>query len=170
MALPDDLLEQASHLVNREPKKPKQASLRRAVSTAYYAVFHLLTDESARRFFPNQPAGLRERAKRAYAHNDMSLVCRQFAKGLPDNLNDGTKALITAPLEPNLASVAEAFVELLEARHRADYDMSATFIRPEALLLIDVAQKAFTSWRGVRATPNATVFLAALLLQKNWNK
>jgi len=41
MAFPNDLLEQAKHLAIREKKRPRQASLRRAVSTAYYALFHL---------------------------------------------------------------------------------------------------------------------------------
>jgi uncharacterized protein (UPF0332 family) len=48
MAFPDDLLEQAQHLAQREPKVPKQASLRRAVSTAYYAPFHLLITETTK--------------------------------------------------------------------------------------------------------------------------
>jgi len=46
MAFGDDLLEQAQHLANRERKEPRQASLRRAVSTAYYALFHLLISEA----------------------------------------------------------------------------------------------------------------------------
>ena len=46
-----DLLEQAKHLANREKKRPRQASLRRAVSTAYYALFHLLIHEA--RFWPS---------------------------------------------------------------------------------------------------------------------
>jgi uncharacterized protein (UPF0332 family) len=46
MAFADDLLKQAYHLANRESGEPKQASLRRAVSTAYYALFHLLIDEA----------------------------------------------------------------------------------------------------------------------------
>ncbi len=46
MAYPDDLLEQAQHLAQREPKRPKQASLRRAISSAYYALFHLLISEA----------------------------------------------------------------------------------------------------------------------------
>ena len=46
MSFPDDLLEQAYHLANREPESPKQASLRRAISTAYYALFHMLVDEA----------------------------------------------------------------------------------------------------------------------------
>src|SRR5712692_10552870 len=43
--LADDLLEQAYHLALREKNKPRQASLRRAVSTGYYALFHLLVAE-----------------------------------------------------------------------------------------------------------------------------
>lgn len=39
---PDDLLHQADHLARWDRRRPKQASLRRAVSTAYYALFHLL--------------------------------------------------------------------------------------------------------------------------------
>lgn len=46
MAFADDLLEQAYHLANLDSGEPKQASLRRAVSTAYYALFHLLIDET----------------------------------------------------------------------------------------------------------------------------
>lgn len=38
----DDLLDLAEHLAQLEPTRPKQASLRRAVSTAYYALFHAL--------------------------------------------------------------------------------------------------------------------------------
>lgn len=47
MALCDDLLEQAFHLARREPTRPRQASLRRALSTSYYALFHFLAAEAA---------------------------------------------------------------------------------------------------------------------------
>lgn len=46
MPFPDDLLEQAYDLAQKEATDPKQASLRRAVSTAYYALFHLLVEEA----------------------------------------------------------------------------------------------------------------------------
>jgi hypothetical protein len=46
MPYSDHLPEQAKHLANREKKKPRQASLRRAVSTGYYALFHLLIHEA----------------------------------------------------------------------------------------------------------------------------
>jgi len=46
MSLAKDLLDQANRLARSEKSKPKQASLRRAVSTAYYALFHLLIAEA----------------------------------------------------------------------------------------------------------------------------
>ena len=40
---PRDLIETARGLTELSPRRPTQANLRRAVSTAYYAVFHSLT-------------------------------------------------------------------------------------------------------------------------------
>jgi len=37
MSLHADLLAQAEYLAKKEPKRPRQASLRRAISAAYYA-------------------------------------------------------------------------------------------------------------------------------------
>ena len=48
MSLHADLLKQARHLATKEPRRPSQASLRRAVSAAYYALFHRLVDEATR--------------------------------------------------------------------------------------------------------------------------
>lgn len=67
MTLHHDLLEQAEHLAKRETKKPKQASLRRAVSSAYYALFHLLVSDGARRLAPAKPDGLDVLIQRALA-------------------------------------------------------------------------------------------------------
>jgi hypothetical protein len=47
MSLPADLLAQARRLVSLDPRRPRQASLRRAISTAYYALFHLLISEAS---------------------------------------------------------------------------------------------------------------------------
>lgn len=46
MGFAEDLLEIAQHLATLYPENPRQASLRRAVSTAYYAIFHLLIFET----------------------------------------------------------------------------------------------------------------------------
>lgn len=170
MALPRDLLDQANHLARREPRRPKQASLRRAISTAYYAIFHLLIDEVARLLAPPQPALLRPRFQRALTHTEMKTVCQQFAKGKKAELGGGTKELASDPIEPALVNLAAAFVDLQEARHQADYDTARTFIRLDVLSKISSAQQAFSDWRTVKNRPNATIFLTALLLQSRWNK
>ena len=46
MAYPDDLLGLARDIANLHPDEAHQPSLRRAVSTAYYALFHLLVTEA----------------------------------------------------------------------------------------------------------------------------
>ena len=53
MSLATDLLDQASILSGLDPMEPKQASLRRAISAAYYSLFHLLIDDGARRVTAN---------------------------------------------------------------------------------------------------------------------
>jgi uncharacterized protein (UPF0332 family) len=47
MAFADDLLDIAQHLAGLPAEISKQASLRRAVSTAYYSLFHLLISDAA---------------------------------------------------------------------------------------------------------------------------
>jgi len=77
MPFADDLLEQAYHLAKRERKHPKQASLRRAVSTAYYALFHLLIDEAVGNW-----GIVRQRSilARTFDHGKMRSVCDDHVK------------------------------------------------------------------------------------------
>jgi uncharacterized protein (UPF0332 family) len=44
----EHLLEQAVTLARLDSRRPKQANLRRSISAAYYALFHLLIDEACR--------------------------------------------------------------------------------------------------------------------------
>ena len=165
MSLYHDLIEQAEHLAKRELKKPRQASLRRAVSAAYYALFHMLTDDAVLKLIPNTPSLLRVQAQRAFTHGDMRNACEQFAK----SSNTFTRLLVQ-PVEPELQTVAEAFVELQFHRHAADYDLTQIFDRIEVLGIIGQAKAAVTAWNKVRNAPNANVFLAALLLNSRWNR
>ena len=68
MAFAEDLLDQAFLLLNKETKNPKQASLRRAVSTAYYAVFHLLVQETCSNW---NATAIRDNLARAFSHQTM---------------------------------------------------------------------------------------------------
>jgi uncharacterized protein (UPF0332 family) len=159
------LIEQARHLATRERGKPRQISLRRAISAAYYALFHLLVREGLSRLIPNAPARLRMQACRAFSHKDMKSACQEIAKPSRPLL-----PLLVLPLEADLKTVADIFVELQDLRHFADYDLSQSFSRIEVLDIIAKANSAVSAWRRVRNLPNANVFLAALLFNNRWNK
>ena len=84
MSLHSDLLEQATFLVKREPRRPRQASLRRAISAAYYSLFHLLIFEASRVFVRNDDMiGM---IARSYGHSALLRIAKSFARGdLPKN-------------------------------------------------------------------------------------
>ena len=162
MTLHADLLRQARFLAQREPKRPRQASLRRAVSGAYYALFHLLVDEATRPMFSGQGrASIRPIAGRAFHHATMKALARQFAtRGEPAKLGP---ALNGQPVQPALADFANTFQDLQQARHEADYDLSRRFTRLEVRAFIALAERAFDDWRAVRGSLQADTFLAGLL-------
>ena len=165
MTLHQDLLEQAHHLASREPRKPRQASLRRAVSTAYYSLFHFLLHETTNRLFPARPTALRERATRAFTHVEARNVCEIFS-----NEKGGIKNLTVDPLERQLVEIAAAFVELQEARQRADYDLLQPFDRIQVVGYINRARLAIARWEAIKRNANANVFLTALLIHNRWNR
>jgi uncharacterized protein (UPF0332 family) len=165
VSLHHDLIEQAEQLANHEPTRPRQASLRRAISTAYCALFHMLINDGALKLVPNSPVRLRDQAQRAFTHGEMRSACEVFSRS-----SKTYSHLLVPPLESELQSVAAAFVELQQLRHAADYDLSQTFDRVSVLEAIELAKTAMTDWNKIRNTPNTNVFLAALLLHSRWNK
>ena len=162
MTLQRDLLAQARHLATREPKRPKQASLRRSVSASYYAVFHLLVDNGVRRLVSGADReSLRHVLRRAFIHGHMKDVATQFAGG---TLKDQLKPAIRArPIQRELSSVAATFADLQDHRHAADYDIARRFTRFEVLGYHADAVQAFVDWDAIRGSLQADAFLVALL-------
>jgi hypothetical protein len=113
----EDLLEQAVRLVTLDVRKPKQANLRRAVSAAYYAVFHLLVDQACRVLIGAQhnQAPFRQVLGRAFAHGVMKEACKSFGVGvLKKGVAKGLPLGFSIPVE--IRDLALAFVELQEKR------------------------------------------------------
>lgn len=166
MSLAADLLEQAEHLCRREARRPRQASLRRAISAAYYSVFHLLVASGAQHLVGQKSATseLRRSLARAYQHTAMRDVARQFAA---DDPSPKVRLALSATLPPDLRVVDQAFVDLQEARHAADYDVGIGVRRTEVREIIVTANKAHRAWNRVKKHPDARVFLVALLAQKH---
>jgi uncharacterized protein (UPF0332 family) len=135
MSFADELLEQAFHLLNKDGSAPKQASLRRAVSTAYYAVFHLLIDEAVGNWGVEHQ---RSTLARTFEHGSMAKVCE-------DSVRDFYIAQQPAPLLP-LKDVAQTFTELQQKRHIADYDNSTVWTKANAETWVTKAETAFNNW------------------------
>ena len=91
----------------------------------------------------------------------MNTVAQQFATdSVSPKLSPGLNG---QPLPPKLMQVAEAFVDLQQARHEADYNTAQRFSRRDVLDLIDQADQAAKDWRDVRDTLPADTFLVGLL-------
>jgi hypothetical protein len=177
VTLPRDLLDQADLLANKEPRRPKQASLRRAVSTAYYALFHLLIEDAANALSPSAPAPLRKVFARAFQHGPMKLSCKDFVQanaaisnGKSSQLPQIIEGMLVFPLAVDLLTVLTTFVDLQEARHKADYDLSEQWNRLDVLNKILMVRNSFVAWSNIRKTENATVFMASLLIRKDWGR
>lgn len=165
MSLPADLLEQARHLARRERGKPRQASLRRAVSTAYYALFHLLLEEAATQSVPASVGAFRPVTRRAINHGDLKKVCNWFVN---NSLPKGLPAL--TPPSADLVLVASACLRSQERRHEADYDMTIRYARSEVIAIVKEAENAFAAWNRVRATDEGRAFLLLLFLTDRWRR
>lgn len=166
MSLHEELLKQAERLARLEPKHPRQASLRRAVSAAYYSLFHLLIHEATAKL-ASDPA-LQGLVSRAFNHGEMRQGCEQFEeeRKLPRHLS----ALVGPAIPNDLKTIASAFVQLQQRRHEADYDVARTFLAADVVDLLRIAKEAFEAWERVRGQQVATVFLVNLLLGSKWKR
>lgn len=160
-SLANDLLSLATKLTTLEPGRPKQATLRRAISTAYYALFHFLIDEGTKRFLRNPDKLLRPLMARAFEHGPMKTVSQQIAIGAKNQVQRFSSAGVSQ-IPADLASVAAAFVDLQKARHDADYNLSVRFSRYQAIGFVNQARQAFVMWARVAGTTAATVYLLQL--------
>ena len=133
----------------------RQASLRRAVSNSYYALFHLLIREAVSNWKrPDQRAEL----SRAFDHAPMKKASNQVSSAkFPGS---------PKPIVDQLKEVAKAFSELQEMRHLADYDSSKQWSRTDVLSIADKAKTAIATWRVIRNENIAQDYLLQLLVHR----
>lgn len=154
MAFADDLLEQAYHLARREKNRPKQASLRRAVSTAYYSLFHLLIAAAVVNW---RRRDQRTALARVFDHHRMKSASEKVPSGIP-----GQDPSVVADLK----MVATAFIRLQQYRYAADYDNSQKWSRTEVLAQVNLASEASRRWRAIRTQKIAQDYLLSFLSVK----
>ena len=128
---PEELLRIARHLatggVGSGLGRPRQAELRRAVSAAYYAMFHALA---------RCCADLLVGATRANRDNiAWEQTYRALEHGFARNQCDNRSAMARFPME--IQEFGKWFVEMQRHRHQADYAPDMDFSRAQAIQFID---------------------------------
>ncbi len=128
MPLHQDLLKLARELVDRNPVAPVEGDLRRGISTAYYALFHLLVHEATGRLVT--VAALRPRVACAFDHKVMKAVCQDYGKLTP---NPAGQLVLAGQIVPQgIKNLASEFVALQPAMNQADYDTAAIITPAQA--------------------------------------
>ena len=165
-----DLVQHARRLIAPPAAAPAEADLRRAVSAAYYALFHALTVAGAQSLAQgNSP--LQSQVARAFNHTAMRKVCDAYVRSPTRPFQQPGVAHLN-PVAPDLrlSGIAAAFAELQEARHAADYDLTYVIDLSDARLLVDLADAALADLTVIQPLPNTQTFLTALLLADRWTR
>lgn len=156
MAYHDDLLAHALDLVHTSP--PSQLASRRAVSAAYYAVFHLLISEATSNW---GNASLRSALGRAYDHGIMRTASNRIL-----STKDSPFAGEDVAVFKTLRFVAQTFNQLQEDRQFADYNLTRDLDLADAVTQVRSAEAIFNAWPSIRLQQIAQAYLVSLLVKR----
>lgn len=133
--------------------RPRQAMLKRAVSAAYYAMFHALCRSNAAALIGRSSGASHSaawtRTYRALEHRYAREQLRQVRSGMPLAVRE----------------FGRSFNILQENRHRADYDPEARFARSDVSNLIDRAETAIQGFLAADVAERRS--LAAIVLLRS---
>ncbi len=148
-----DLVAQANRLARATSRRPRQVDLNRAVSSAYYGLFHTLAKLAADTIVgvgADRSTAAWRQTYRALNHGLAKNACKQAqSRGFP----------------ACIVQFAEAFVDLQELRHSADYDPTAIFKRADVVASIDLAEQAIFNL-GMASRRDLRAFVALVMLQE----
>lgn len=160
---PDHLFDQADRLTSPPAGgAPRQADLRRAISSAYFGLFHAVVTEAADDF-----AGKTRRHTPRYAlvyrsidHRSLRGICEAIIK--PKLPVKYFKYEPKGGFGPDLIALATAVTELQEKRHMADYDPLFRVRMSDAVLAVATGRSALVRFRRV-SHPRRKAFLSLLV-------
>lgn len=165
---PEDLIKHAQRLIKSGKGKPKQVELKRAVSAAYYSLFHRFLKAAA-----DDLIGSTATARRSSAYK---LIYRGFEHSrMRTTAIDATKATMPPKLveasgytqfSEQIQAAARAFVELQQKRHSADYDPQFRFSKSDARVAIELAIFGGGMFDIANATERRSFLLCMLMPQR----
>jgi hypothetical protein len=149
----DFLLAAQDLLATGNDTEPRQANLRRASSSVYYALFHTLCETCA-----NMLIRPEDETNRAWTH-----VYRAIEHGKAKNSCLDKKMIGEFPDE--VRDFANTFVAMQEKRHDADYDPGLLLVRSEVETDIQSAGAAIAAFNAA-PEKHRRAFAAFILLGK----
>jgi uncharacterized protein (UPF0332 family) len=162
---PEHLIDQAERLIAPTPPgRPRQVDLRRAISTAYYAVFHAILAAAADLFVgtSKRSSSQYNLVYRSVDHVTIRELCAQVQKQIvPRRLVHHTPS---SGFGPNMQAFAAAVVDVQKMRHEADYDPSINVARSDALLAISTARLALARFKSATSAQR-DAFLSLLVFK-----
>jgi hypothetical protein len=162
---PEHLFEQAKRLIERQASgAPRQVDIRRAISAAYYAVFHFALREVADEFVGKgqQTSAAYALAYRSLSHKKLADICKEVKK--PELKASLKKYAPEAGYSWHIREFSELVVQLQEKRHEADYNPSPKFRLADARADIAAAEAAIERF-SLADPEEKRVFLALLVFQ-----
>jgi hypothetical protein len=156
MDLADDFFAHAGKLADAGgPSSAGQIDYRRAVSAAYYAVFHLLTMTAAESWAVDRE---RHRFARLFEHGRLKAASLALPGKLKERLGDHASPDDRKAAD-TLSAAAKEFVVLQQDRNSADYDNSRVWSYTEVEDVILRAHGLYMRWIRVSKTPFAESYL-----------
>lgn len=148
----------ASRLLTAMPHPdtyPLQDSLRRAVSTAYYAMFHALAGSNADCLVGTPHDPLTEHAwSRIY-------------RGLNHNTARRNLLQDQGLFSPPVRQFAAYFAQLQDLRHQADYNPNRAFNLPQTLEWIDRAESAIERFMETDVDERKVIAVQTLIARRD---
>ena len=148
---PFDLIEAARDMADSGRGRPTQAKLRRAVSTAYYAMFHCLAGCAANLIIGRTRKPAWHQTYRALEHGKARNAC------------EDKRPMATFP--QGVRHFAKTFVILQKARQQADYALDGQYSKLDVLAVIDRAERSITRFEQTDAQ-HRRAFVAHVLFKR----
>ena len=136
--------------------RPRQAMLRRAVSTAYYAMFHALCQSNADTLVGPSPSG-----------PDIELWLDTYRTLDHRAAKNRLTSYISLRQDLTLRDFARTFVSMQEQRIFADYDPTARFVRSQVNTFIGRAEVATRAFCSVPAQTRRSLALYLLVRRRS---
>jgi len=152
------LIEIAVNLALGEGSKPRQSELRRAVSSAYYAMFHCICQTYADVLSGASPKNRNNKAwlqaYRSISHHQILSCCKRKD--------------IQQDFPPEIQKFCVEFDRLQLMRYNADYNPDETFYRSLVLKNIEDARKAIIAFTKTKISDRkAFVTFASTIRRKS---